>query len=91
MIDAEKLKELRKAKRMSQQLVADLAGISQTQISRIEQGQGDTTTEILVRLAEAVGVKPAALLAENPQRPRAVATARRRIVPASRELGTAGA
>lgn len=78
MIDGTKVRELRLAKRLSQSELASAAGISQTQLSRIEKGQGDTTTGILVAIAGALELKGAdELLCEaNPFLPRKVAKMR---------------
>ena len=75
MIDGSKVKDLRLAKRLSQSELAGVAGISQTQLSRIEKGQGDTTTGILVAIAGALGLKSAdeLLCGANPPSPRKVA------------------
>lgn len=75
MIDSTKVRDLRLKKRLSQSELAGVAGISQTQLSRIEKGQGDTTTDVLVAIAGALGLDSAdALLCkdfivEDPARP----------------------
>lgn len=78
MIDGTKVKDLRLAKRLSQSELASAAGISQTQLSRIEKGQGDTTTGILVAIAGALELKSVdELLCEaTPFLPRKVAKMR---------------
>ncbi len=94
MIDSTKVRDLRLKKRLSQSELAGVAGISQTQLSRIEKGQGDTTTDVLVAIAGALGLDSAdALLCKdfiiedaNPPLPRKVA-ARPRGSGASRRIG----
>ncbi|MDO4561418.1 MAG: helix-turn-helix transcriptional regulator [bacterium] len=78
MIDGTKVKDLRLVKRLSQQELASVAGISQTQLSRIEKGRGDTTTGILVAIAGALGLDSAdeLLCGANPPIPRKVARSR---------------
>ncbi|WP_281679805.1 helix-turn-helix domain-containing protein [Synergistes jonesii] len=66
MIDSTKVRDLRLKKRLSQSELAGVAGISQTQLSRIEKGQGDTTTDVLVAIAGALGLDSAdALLCKD--------------------------
>ena len=79
---------------LTQQDVARVAGMSQSHYSFIEQGARLPRLDDVSGIAAAVGIPAKQLLVEEtagPTVPRAVATARRRIVPASRELGTAGA
>jgi transcriptional regulator with XRE-family HTH domain len=51
---------------MTQDQVSGEAGITTTQISRIENGRANPEAETLVRLAEALGVPVAALVAGIP-------------------------
>lgn len=67
MIDVKKLKQLRIEKRRSQFELAEMAGISQTQISKIELGLSDTTTDVLVAIAKALDVPPNELLTDEPK------------------------
>lgn len=78
MINGEKVKTHRLARGLSQAELAKAIGISQTQLSRIEKGQGDTTTEILVCIKNALELNDVKELLEeiNPQIPRKVARKR---------------
>ena len=73
MINGAKVKELRLAKRLSQAELASASGISQTQLSRIETGQGDTTTGSLLSISGALGLCSAEGVLENPLVSRKVA------------------
>ena len=48
------LKEIRKAKRLSVVRLAELSGISKSQISRIERGESDPTFSVMCKLARAL-------------------------------------
>lgn len=50
-----RIKELRKELRMSQRQLAEIAGVSQQQIQRIETGKSDTTFEVTKRICSALG------------------------------------
>lgn len=56
MIIGEKIKEARKARKMSQKDLAFLAKCSPQLISKIEKGQVDTTITTLLSIQEAVGI-----------------------------------
>jgi transcriptional regulator with XRE-family HTH domain len=58
----EKLRVLRKRKKMTQAQLADLAGTSQPQIRKLEAGERKFTKEWADRLAPFLGVSPQALL-----------------------------
>ena len=58
------LKELRQNQNLSQEHLADLAGIDRTYVSSLERCQYSATIDVLERLALALGVKPADLLTE---------------------------
>jgi HTH-type transcriptional regulator / antitoxin HipB len=49
------LKELRQQKNMTQQQLAELAGIDKTQISKIEKGTRNLTIESIARIVHALG------------------------------------
>lgn len=49
------LRALRHMNRMTQQEVADGAGLSRTQITNIEKGRGDVPVKTLMRIADALG------------------------------------
>ncbi len=51
-----KIRRLRERKRLSQQAVADLSGLSRNTLSLIERGQSSPTVSTLKRLAIALGV-----------------------------------
>lgn len=52
----ERMRELRKQKRLSQQELADLVGLHQSHIGRYERGASRPTADALKRLADALGV-----------------------------------
>jgi transcriptional regulator with XRE-family HTH domain len=58
----ERVRELRKAGGLSQDKLADRAGLDRTHISLIERGQRSVRLETIQKLAEALGVEPADLL-----------------------------
>lgn len=61
-----KIKELRKAKKMSQEELAKKSGVSRTIISFLENGKCvETKTGTLQRIAEALDVTLAFLFQEN--------------------------
>lgn len=49
---AERLLELRSEKKISQKIIADLLGVTPTQVSDMEHGNSGTTLERLVILSE---------------------------------------
>lgn len=55
---------VREEKQQSQELVSGLAGIGRTHLSAIERGQRKPTLETFFRIAEALDMKPSALLAK---------------------------
>lgn len=59
---SENLKRLRKVKELSQYELAELAGVCQSEISRIENGQLSPTLKTIQRLAQALGQKPENLM-----------------------------
>jgi transcriptional regulator with XRE-family HTH domain len=59
---AERLRELRVAKGLSQEQLADEADIHRTHISLIERNRRSVRLETLERLAKALGVPPAELI-----------------------------
>jgi len=54
--DPTKLKAIRKARRLTQENLAELAGISQASIARYERGEQVPSTDNFERLADALGV-----------------------------------
>ena len=65
-----RLNELRRARGLSQEGLAELLGCSKMQISRLENGKNDLTLTWMKRIAHVLGVEPADLLTEedNPMR-----------------------
>lgn len=57
------IQHVREEKKQSQELVSGLAGIGRTHLSAIERGQRKPTMETFFKLAEALEMKPSALLA----------------------------
>ena len=63
------LKELRKAKGLTQQSLADAAGVNISQVQKLESGEinvGNITLKNGLALANALGVDPAVLLLASP-------------------------
>ena len=59
---AAKLKRPRKRSGLTQEQLADAAGISRTYLSRLETAMHDPTVGVVERLAKALKVKPTDLL-----------------------------
>lgn len=57
-----RLKELRKAKKLTQEQLADIIGVSQSLIALIEKGKRDIDFTLAEQLAKALGVKPYELM-----------------------------
>jgi transcriptional regulator with XRE-family HTH domain len=55
-VNMERLKELRKLRALSQQELAEAAGIGRATLSRIERGETGAHGRTLRRLAQALGV-----------------------------------
>jgi transcriptional regulator with XRE-family HTH domain len=55
-VNVQKLKELRRLRALSQQELADSAGVGRNTISRIERGEGGAHGRTLRRLAGVLGV-----------------------------------
>lgn len=66
MINGKKIKELRKAQRYSQALLAKKANICQTQLSKIELGKNNTTISTAEAIAGALGVKLEEIIIPDP-------------------------
>lgn len=56
--------EYREEKGLSQEVASGLAGIGRTHLSAIERGERKPTLETFCRVAEALNIKPSALLAK---------------------------
>ncbi|MGE3164679.1 MAG: helix-turn-helix domain-containing protein [Planctomycetota bacterium] len=60
----QQIKQLREEKRITGKDLAQRIGLSQSQMSRLEQGQRRVDSEVLQRIAEALGVPPSRFFAE---------------------------
>ena len=54
----------REQKKLSQDVVSGLAGIGRTHLSAIERGERKPTLETFFKIAEALNIRPSALMAE---------------------------
>jgi transcriptional regulator with XRE-family HTH domain len=75
------LRALRTAKALSQERLAVDAGVDRAWVSELEREQGNTSVDLLDRLAEALDVPIAALLAEpapDADKPQPLRSGRRR-------------
>ena len=59
------LKNIRKSQNIAQERLALEAGVDRTFVSKIERGIGNPSLEVLLRLANRLGVSVADLLATN--------------------------
>jgi len=59
------LKNIRKSQNIAQERLALEAGVDRTFVSKIERGIGNPSLEVLLRLANRLGVSVADLLAAN--------------------------
>jgi transcriptional regulator with XRE-family HTH domain len=59
------LKNIRKSQNIAQERLALEAGVDRTFVSKIERGIGNPSLEVLLRLANRLGVTVADLLAAN--------------------------
>lgn len=64
MTSAANLQAIRESKSLTQDTLAQMSGVSQQTISKIEKGHGNPTIETLGRLARALGVPVSDLLHE---------------------------
>ncbi len=62
---ARNIRQQRQAAGLSQEVLAELSGLSQTWISRLEHGDANPTMETLTSLAQALEIDVAALLTER--------------------------
>ena len=58
----DRIRELREEQGMSQEVLADAAGLHRTHISLIERGQRSARLETVEQLAVALGIQPAELM-----------------------------
>ena len=56
------IREARKRAGLTQAALAERIGLDQSGVSRIERGERPVTVDVLVAIARALGVPPAALL-----------------------------
>jgi transcriptional regulator with XRE-family HTH domain len=59
---ATNLKAARKRLKLTQEQVAERSGVHATEVSRIERGKRDPQVSTVIKLAEAVEVRPGQLL-----------------------------
>ncbi|WP_327087921.1 helix-turn-helix domain-containing protein [Nonomuraea sp. NBC_01738] len=60
-----RVRELREAQSLSQEKLADLAGIHRTYMSSVERGQRNLGIDNILAIANALGVSPARLFEES--------------------------
>ena len=65
-----RLKQLRRARRMTQEQLAERAGLSYKFVGEVERGQGNPTLTTMAALAEALGVGLIDLLGVEVERPK---------------------
>lgn len=65
----ERLRALRKLHRLTQQELADFAGVSKSLVSKVEAGQRAGSWDLAAKVARSLGVSPAALMGLSPQAP----------------------
>lgn len=58
------IQRFREQKKQSQELVSGFAGIGRTHLSAIERGERKPTLETFFKIADALGVKASAIMAE---------------------------
>ncbi|HEY8671422.1 MAG TPA: helix-turn-helix transcriptional regulator [Terriglobales bacterium] len=63
---AANLRGARESRRISQEALADLAGLHRTYVGSVERGERNVSIDNIERLAKAVGSAPEDLLRRNP-------------------------
>ncbi len=56
LLAAKRIRQIREGKELSQEGLADIAGLHRTYVSSVERGERNVTVDSLERLAEALGV-----------------------------------
>ena len=56
------MRECRNARKLTQEVVAERAGVSANYVGNIERGEYDMTVAVLQRVAQAMGVRASVLL-----------------------------
>jgi transcriptional regulator with XRE-family HTH domain len=57
-----RLRDIRQRKGISQEKLADLAGLHRTYVSSVERGERNITLTTIAKLAAALGTRPAELI-----------------------------
>ncbi|MCB2288705.1 helix-turn-helix transcriptional regulator [Clostridium sp. CS001] len=57
-----KIKEIRQAKKMTQQILAEKIGISRNYLSELENGKWDIKLDLLIKISNVLGVHPSKLI-----------------------------
>ena len=65
-----RVRQLRRVRRLTQEQLAERAGLSHKFLGEVERGRGNPTLTTLAALSDALGVQLADLLAIEPERPR---------------------
>lgn len=69
-IFASNVRNTRRALGLSQEELAELAGVHRTYVGMLERREKNVTIYNIERIADALGVEPASLLISNRQRPK---------------------